>query len=109
MRILALALLFITAAAGADNNTFKSIDIFQLEVATDTQISPDGSRIAYSRTSKDIMTDRSVTNLWIVDADGEHHRPLKSGAQSYSSPRWSPSGDRPDPSYVNLPVAAARR
>ncbi len=94
MRILTLVLLFITAVAGADNNTFKNIDVFELEVATDTQISPDGSRIAYSRSSNDIMTDRSVSNIWIVDANGEHHRPLLSGAQSYSSPRWSPSGDR---------------
>jgi dipeptidyl aminopeptidase/acylaminoacyl peptidase len=94
MRILTLVLLFITAVAGADNNTFKNIDVFELEVATDTQISPDGSRIAYSRSSNDIMADRSVSNIWIVDANGEHHRPLMSGAQSYSSPRWSPSGDR---------------
>ncbi len=94
MRILTLVLLFFTAVAGADNNTFKNIDVFELEVATDTQISPDGSRIAYSRSSNDIMTDRSVSNIWIVDANGEHHRPLLSGAQSYSSPRWSPSGDR---------------
>jgi dipeptidyl aminopeptidase/acylaminoacyl peptidase len=94
MRILTLVLLFITAVAGADNNTFKNIDVFELEVAADTQISPDGSRIAYSRVSKDIMTDRSVSNVWIVDANGEHHRPLLSGAQSYNSPRWSPSGDR---------------
>jgi len=94
MRKLTLAILFVTAVAGADDNTFKNIDVFELEVATDTQISPDGSRIAYARVSKDIMTDRSVSNIWIVDANGEHHRPLLSGVQSYSSPRWSPSGDR---------------
>ena len=94
MRKLTLVILFITAVAGADDSTFKNIDVFELEVATDTQISPDGSRVAYSRISKDIMTDQSVSNIWIVDADGERHRPLLSGAQSYSSPRWSPSGDR---------------
>ena len=94
MRMLTLVLLFITAVASADNNTFKNIDVFELEVATDTQISPDGSRIAYSRVSNDIMSDRSVSNIWLVDANGEHHRPLLSGAQSYSSPRWSPGGDR---------------
>ncbi len=94
MRILTLAILFITALASADDGAFKNIDVFELEVATDTQISPDGSRVAYSRVSKDIMTDQSVSNIWIVDANGSHHRPLLSGAQSYGSPRWSPSGDR---------------
>ena len=57
-------------------------------------IVPDGSRVAYSRLSNDIMTDRPVSNIWIVDTDGRHHRPLLSGPQNYSSPRWSPSGDR---------------
>ena len=47
MRILTLVLLFITAVAGADNNTFRNIDVFELEVATDTQISPDGKQIAF--------------------------------------------------------------
>jgi len=94
MRILTLAILCVTVAAAADDSTLKNIDVFELEVATDTQISPGGSRIAYSRVSKDIMTDRSVSNIWIVDANGEQHRPLLSGAQSFSSPRWSPNGDR---------------
>ncbi len=94
MQKFTLIILFIAALASADDTTFKNVDVFELEVATDTQISPDGSRVVYARVAKDIMTDRSVSNLWIVDADGEHHRPLLSGAQSFSSPRWSPNGDR---------------
>jgi acylaminoacyl-peptidase len=92
-----LLLTILIAAAGpsvAADNVFKNIDVFELEVAADVQISPDGSRVVYSRRSFDIMTDEPVSNLWIVDASGGHHRPLLSGAQSYSNPRWSPGGDR---------------
>lgn len=81
------------AAEGASDH-FRNLDVFELEVVTDPQISPDGNRIVYVRQSNDIMTDRARSNIWIVGTDGENHRPLLSGVQSYTSPRWSPSGDR---------------
>jgi dipeptidyl aminopeptidase/acylaminoacyl peptidase len=89
-----LVLLLVAASASADDAIFKNTDVFELEIAADPQVSPDGSQIAYSRVSMDIMTDRPISNIWIIDADGDNHRPLLSGAHSFSSPRWSPSGDR---------------
>jgi len=91
---LSIVFFLITATAVADDNVFKNTDVFELEVAADPQISPDGSRIAYVRRSMDIMTDRAVSNIWMVDADGSNHRPVLSGARSFSSPRRSPTGDR---------------
>jgi dipeptidyl aminopeptidase/acylaminoacyl peptidase len=73
---------------------FQSIDVFQLEYADDVQISPDGSRIVYVRVSHDIMTDRSRRNLWMINADGTNHRPLRSESKNFQSPRWSPDGTR---------------
>jgi dipeptidyl aminopeptidase/acylaminoacyl peptidase len=81
-------------ASESTTGRFRNIDVFELEVVTDPQISPAGNQIVYVRQSNDIMTDRARSNIWIVDTDGENHRPLLSGAQSYTSPRWSPSGDR---------------
>lgn len=91
---LSIVLFLMAATAIADDDVFKNIDVFELEVVVDPQISPDGSRIVYVRRSMDIMTDRPVSNIWIIDADGKNHRPLLSGPRSYSSPRWSPQGDR---------------
>lgn len=95
---LAAVLLLVAGAAFAadevDNSLFLNTDIFELETASDPQISPDGSQIIYVRRSMDIMTDRPLSSIWIINADGSEHRPLLSGTQSYSSPRWSPSGDR---------------
>lgn len=38
--------------------------------------------------------DRHRSNLWIVHHDGSDLRPLTSGNNSDSSPRWSPDGKR---------------
>jgi dipeptidyl aminopeptidase/acylaminoacyl peptidase len=93
------ALLLLAGAATAgqvapDPARFNAIDVFELEFATDPQIAPDGSRVAYVRRSMDIMKDSARSNIWIVDADGQNHRPLLSDAANFSSPRWSPQGDR---------------
>jgi acylaminoacyl-peptidase len=69
-------------------------DIFNLQVATDPQISPDGKRIVYVRMFSDIMTDKRCSNLWIINADGSGHRPLTTGSFNDSSPRWSPDGSQ---------------
>ncbi|MEX2258441.1 MAG: S9 family peptidase [Woeseia sp.] len=82
------------AAAGATPAVLSNTDIFELEIAADAQIAPDGQRIAYVRQSMDIMTDRARANIWVVSTDGSGHRPLLSGADSYQGPRWSPDGER---------------
>jgi acylaminoacyl-peptidase len=93
--ILALALWSQPAAAQSDAaDRFQLADVFQLELAADPQISPDGSKIVYVRSFMDIMTDRRRSNLWIIDYDGTDHRPLTTGNANYSSPRWSPDGSR---------------
>lgn len=78
----------------ASENHLKPIDIFNLEYASDPQISPDGNKIVYVRNFFDIMTDRARSNLWIINFDGSDHRPLTSGNQNYSSPRWAPDGSK---------------
>src|SRR5689334_3995833 len=91
-----LFLIAATAASGAmpEAQRLRNLDVFQLEVADDPQISPDGSKIVYVRVSYDIMTDRARRNLWMVNADGTNNRPLRSESKSFFSPRWSPDGTR---------------
>jgi acylaminoacyl-peptidase len=66
-------------------------DVFELEVAVDPQISPDGTQVVYARTAMDVMTDRARPSLWILDVASGEQRPLVRDA---SSPRWSPDGTR---------------
>jgi dipeptidyl aminopeptidase/acylaminoacyl peptidase len=70
------------------------MDEFQIQIAADPQISPDGKRIVYVRRFADPMTDRRYSNLWIINADGTDHRPLTTGNRSDITPRWSPDGTR---------------
>jgi acylaminoacyl-peptidase len=80
------------ASEGSDR--FQPADVFQLEFAGDPQISPDGSRIVYVRTSNDIMSDRARREIWILNYDGSDHRPLITGSANYAAPRWSPDGSK---------------
>lgn len=73
---------------------FSPLDVFQLEYASDPQISPDGTHIVYVRNFMDIKTDRQRSNLWTIRFDGTEHRPLTSGNDNNFSPRWSPDGRR---------------
>ncbi|MEL6658750.1 MAG: S9 family peptidase [Bacteroidota bacterium] len=79
---------------GQDKPSFSYLDVFELEHVRDPQISPAGDMIVYRRMGFDIMKDRSVGQLWMVDADGSNHQKLTSREGSESSARWSPSGDR---------------
>jgi len=81
---------------GADpsRDVLKLIDLFNLEIASDPQISPDGTRVVFVRNFNDIMKDRKRSNLWIVDFEGGDARPLTTGNENDSSPRWSPDGRR---------------
>ncbi|MGB6360000.1 MAG: hypothetical protein WBF30_14570 [Candidatus Acidiferrales bacterium] len=58
------------AAQEAPANRISAMDIFNLQYASDPQISPDGAKIVYVRRFADIMSDMRDSNLWIIDADG---------------------------------------
>ena len=93
---LAAALFFSPGLIRAQDTSHKltAMDEFQLQAATDPQISPDGKKIVYVRRFADPMTDRRYSNLWIINADGAEHRPLTTGNRNDTSPRWSPDGTR---------------
>ncbi|MDN3204120.1 S9 family peptidase [Algoriphagus sediminis] len=90
--IFCLGLLAQSQAQEKTNMELK--DLFDLEMVSDPQISPDGSKIVYVRMFKDIMTDRDYGNLWIVNSDGTQNRPLTQGNQRDYAPRWSNDGSK---------------
>src|SRR5262245_33338958 len=95
LRLCFLFLLVATAAVALQKRPgLKAEDIFNLQTASDPQISPDGQRIVYVRGFSDVMQDRRFSNLRIINSDGTNHRPLTTGQASDSSRRWSPDGTR---------------
>ena len=55
-----------------DDSTFQPLDVFELEYASDSQVSPDGSIIVYARNHFDIMKDSRASELWMIDSRGQH-------------------------------------
>jgi dipeptidyl aminopeptidase/acylaminoacyl peptidase len=84
----------LTNSAQDASHKLTVMDEFQIQTATDPQISPDGKKIVYVRRFADPMTDRRYANLWIISSDGSDHRPLTTGNHNDVSPRWSPDGTR---------------
>ena len=93
--LMALVILASPWAETAENiNYFDPMDVFELEWASDPQVSSNGETIVYVRKSNDIMKDRVRSNLWRIAKDGIDHRPLHSGFKNSYSPRWSPDNER---------------
>lgn len=95
LNTLTLALLLTTSInALAEKQKLDAYDIFGLEYASQPQISPDGEQVVYVRRQMDVMSDRNLGHLWLVDINGNRHQPLTTGATSASNPVWSPDGSR---------------
>ena len=95
LKALLLSAIFLPGLALAQDESlpaFDGMDVFDLEWVSDPQVSPDGNSVVYVRRSNDIMSDRTRSQLWRIDADGQHHRPLLSSTENAASPRWSPDG-----------------
>ncbi|MCG7534358.1 S9 family peptidase [Pseudoalteromonas sp. OOF1S-7] len=89
--LLAFATLPVLAQANAG---LQAEDIFELEYASDPQISPNGEQVVYVRNSNDVMKDAKRQNLWLVDAKTGAQSPLFSDENRYYQPRWSPDGSK---------------
>jgi acylaminoacyl-peptidase len=89
-----LFLLIIPNSYAQLKTNLELIDIFAMEYVSDPQISPDGTQIIYVRNFKDVMTDKNLSNLWMVNFDGSNNRPLTTGNNNDYYPRWSHDGSK---------------
>ena len=89
-----LAVPAMAAPATGPSRVLTGADLFNLEVASDPQISPDGRTIVYVRRANDIMTDRTRASIWSIDVASGEQTPLVGGPGSHGGPRWSPDGSK---------------
>src|ERR1700721_264098 len=85
--LLGVALRVGAADSGA-NGRFTVGRSLDLQSASAPQISPDGSQVLYTRTMIDKQADKYQSAIWIVNADGSHHRFLAKGGGAV----WSADG-----------------
>ena len=86
LKLILLLLLLPFAIKAQDKLTL--LDIYELEYVSDPQISPDGSKVLYVRNFKDVMTDKNLSNIWIVNFDGSNNQPVTTGNQVDNTPLW---------------------
>jgi dipeptidyl aminopeptidase/acylaminoacyl peptidase len=67
-------------------------DLGRLRGVSDAQISPDGTRVAYTVRATDLKKDRGETHIMVTSWDGKSTTALTAGRDSESRPRWSPDG-----------------
>ena len=89
--VVALTWLGIQSPIKGQETVRLSLDHYMdLETVSGPQISPDGSRVVYTRSWFDMVNDRRESSIWIMETDGSRNRHLLEGA----GVRWSPDGTR---------------
>ena len=78
----------VNAADSSATGRFTVGRYLDLQSASAPEISPDGSQIVYTRRMIDKQADKYQSALWIVNADGSHHRFLAKGSGAI----WSADG-----------------
>ncbi|MCH7683295.1 MAG: S9 family peptidase, partial [Gemmatimonadetes bacterium] len=78
------------AAQGTDIQRLTLDHYLDMESVSNPRISPDASRIVYTRGWSDRVNDQRKSSLWIMNADGSRNRQLLEG----SGAQWSPDGTR---------------
>ncbi len=66
--------------------------VYETVTAADPQMSPDGTRVAYSVSRADREQDRSTSQVFVADLDGSNQRQLTQAGSRNREPRWSPDG-----------------
>lgn len=69
-------------------------DLLRLKFVADPQMSPDGSRVAFTVKTVDAEKNRYLSHLWTVEVATGAARQFTCGEVSDGSPRWSPDGKR---------------
>jgi dipeptidyl aminopeptidase/acylaminoacyl peptidase len=66
--------------------------LYDTQILTDPQVSPDGKWVAYVVTTNERSADETRDAIWMVSWDGTQQLPLTNPAHGTNTPRWSPDG-----------------
>src|SRR5919106_6527473 len=82
----------LAAPALAQKRSITEKDLFNFVWIGDPQVSPDGSRVAFVRTTVNDKKDGYNTAIWTVTTATGETRQLTNGPRD-TTPRWSPDGN----------------
>ena len=81
----------VSAPAFAQKRNITEKDLFNFVWIGDPQVAPDGSRVAFVRTTVNDKKDGYNTAIWTVTTASGETRQLTNGPRD-TAPRWSPDG-----------------
>jgi len=92
--VLISVLLFVGIPAIAQTRTYTIEDLLKVRRVADPQVSPDGTRVAFTVGDVNYDANRVVNQIYVVSIDGGNPKQLTNGQSSSSAPRWSPDGKK---------------
>jgi len=87
-----LVFAFLSLAPAQEGRHFSIEDLLKVRRPGDSQVSPDGKRVAFTIGDVNFDANKVVTQIYVIPLDGGAMKQLTSGDRSSTSPRWSPDG-----------------
>ena len=78
--------------AQEDPGPFTLEDFLQVPTIGSVQVSPDGARVAWVRSHRDLEEDKRLNELWLSDKGAENPRRLTWESESTGGLAWRPDG-----------------
>ncbi|HSB26985.1 MAG TPA: S9 family peptidase [Pyrinomonadaceae bacterium] len=92
--LISVLLLAATSTVIGQTRTYTIEDLMKVRRVGDPQISPDGSRVAFTIGDVNYDANRVVNQIYVVSTDGGNPKQLTNAQTSSSAPRWSPDGKK---------------
>jgi len=92
-RTIVAGLYLATAGFGQAQRPMTLVDIINMPLVTDPQLSPNRKQILYVQSEANWKADRRISHIWRINSDGSSALQMTSGADGENTPRWSPDGN----------------
>jgi dipeptidyl aminopeptidase/acylaminoacyl peptidase len=92
--VIVIASLSLGQSSTPGRRSITEKDLFDFIWVTDPQLSPDGSRVAFTRVKVDEKRTGYETSIWAVATSGAESPVRMTNTKHDSHPRWSPDGKR---------------
>jgi dipeptidyl aminopeptidase/acylaminoacyl peptidase len=80
------------ASAGLQKRSLTEKDLFDFVWVANPQVSPDGTRVAFTRVTVDEKRTGYETSIWVASTSGKEAPLRMTNGKHDAQPRWSPDG-----------------
>ena len=84
-----MVFLFNTGTSSAQKKAFTIADLYKVNYPGNPVVSPNGGKVAFTVTHYDLPKGKSMTDIYVMDTDGENQQRITDNNKSNSSPMWT--------------------